>query len=202
MNRGAAVKVYTRWRAVPAPEEIKAQLAATLAKLHAEAGWCCYDSGPDGTGYLTRALRLAAEAGDAYATWGAGATLVRNGHPNDALKLFQLGGFSASKSARATTRPDYPRLPTLTARLNLNSATAYAFMGGPMRPPTTSLRRTTGGNPAMPSNAQAWIARARGFIWTWASSKPPSSSHQRAAPLQREPPPGPHTSTTGLEFGS
>jgi hypothetical protein len=112
-------------------------------------------------------LRLAAEAGDAYAPWGAGATLVRNGHPNDALKLFQLGGFSASKSARATTRPDYPRLPTLTERLNLNSAIAYAFMGGPMRPPATSLRRTTGGNPAMPSNAQAWIARPRGFIWTW-----------------------------------
>ena len=111
MNHGAAVKVYTRWMAVPAPEAIKAQLAAALAELHVEAGWCCYDSGRDGTGYLTRALRLAAETGDAYATWGAGATLVRNGHPNDALKLFQLGGFSASKSARAATRPDYPRLP-------------------------------------------------------------------------------------------
>jgi len=28
MNHGAAVKVYTRWMAVPAPEAIKAQLAA------------------------------------------------------------------------------------------------------------------------------------------------------------------------------
>jgi hypothetical protein len=37
MNHGAAVKVYTRWMAVPAPEAIKAQLAATLAELHVEA---------------------------------------------------------------------------------------------------------------------------------------------------------------------
>ncbi len=71
-----------------------------------------------------------------------------------------------------------------------------------MRPPATSLRRTTGGNPAMPSNAQAWIARPRGFIWTWVSSKPPSSSHQRAAHLQREPPPGPHTSRTPPRRGT
>jgi hypothetical protein len=38
---------------------------------------------------------LADEAGDAYgianAAWHAGLTLVRSGHPNDALKLFQLG---------------------------------------------------------------------------------------------------------------
>jgi transcriptional regulator with XRE-family HTH domain len=131
---GAAVRLYTRWMAVPAPEAIKARLGAVLAELHTEAGWCCYDEGLDGTGYFTRALPLAHKAGDTYgityAAWTAGATLVRNGHPNDALKLFQLGGFSASTSTRATPRADDPRLPTLIARLNLNSATAYALMGG------------------------------------------------------------------------
>ncbi|MBV9162947.1 MAG: hypothetical protein JO309_10785 [Pseudonocardiales bacterium] len=75
---------------VPATETVKAQLAAALAELHTIAGWFCHDVG---TGHFTRALWLAGEAGDtygaAYASWGAGATLVRSGHPNDALKLFQ-----------------------------------------------------------------------------------------------------------------
>jgi transcriptional regulator with XRE-family HTH domain len=130
-----AVKRYTRWMQVPATEAIKPQLATALAELHTEAGWYCHDSGLDGTGYFTRALRLAHQAGDTYAltnaAWQAGATLVRDGHPNDALKLFQLGWFSATKSTRATPRADDPRLPTITAFLNLNSATAYALMGGP-----------------------------------------------------------------------
>jgi hypothetical protein len=50
-------------------------------------------------------------------------TLVRTGHPNDALKLFQLGRFPQ-------LRADDPRVPTLTARLARTSATAYALMGG------------------------------------------------------------------------
>jgi transcriptional regulator with XRE-family HTH domain len=132
---GAAVTLYTPWMQVPAPDAIKAQLAAALADLYSEAGWACYDSGLDGRGYFTRGLRLAHEGGDTYgitkAAWTAGATLVRAGHPNDALKLFQLGGFSASKSTRATPPTHDPRLPTITAFLNLNSATAYALMDGP-----------------------------------------------------------------------
>jgi transcriptional regulator with XRE-family HTH domain len=128
---GNAVQRYTRWMDVPALEEVKAQLAAALAELHTEAGWACYDSGVDGTGYFTHGLPLAHQAGDTYAityaAWTAGATLVRNGYPNDALKQFQLGGFWASKP---TSGADDPRLPTLIAWLNLNSATAYALMGG------------------------------------------------------------------------
>jgi transcriptional regulator with XRE-family HTH domain len=136
----AAVQVYTRWMQVPATEELKAQLAAALAELHTEAGWWYYDSGVDGTGFFTRGLRLAGKAGDTYgvanAAWHAGATLVRNGHPNDALKLFQLGqfqlgGVAPSKPTPATARADDPRLPTLTAWLNLNSATAYALLDSP-----------------------------------------------------------------------
>ena len=130
-----AVTRYTRWLRVPATKEVQAQLAAALAELHTQAGWYCYDSGLDGTGHFTRGLRLAHQAGDAYAitnaAWHAGATLVRDGHPNDALKLFTLGGFAARQSTRTTPRPEDPRLPTLTAFLNLNSATAYALMGGP-----------------------------------------------------------------------
>jgi hypothetical protein len=37
----AAVKVYPRWMQVPTTEAIKTLLAAALAELHTEAGWCC-----------------------------------------------------------------------------------------------------------------------------------------------------------------
>jgi hypothetical protein len=121
----AAAKLYTRWMQVPATETIKARLAAALAELHTEAGWCCYDSGLDGTGRFTCALRLAGKTGDTYgianAAEHAGATMVHNGHPNDALTLFQLGqirlggGFAPGKSTPATPPTDDPRLPRVTA---------------------------------------------------------------------------------------
>ena len=76
-------------------------------------------------------MGLAHQAGDTYtiadAAWHTGATLVRDEYPNDALKHFQLGDFWASK---ATSGAGDPRLPTLIAWLRLNSATAYALMGG------------------------------------------------------------------------
>jgi len=134
---GAAATLYTRWMQVPATDAVTAQLAAALAELHTAAGWSCYDSGVDGTGCFTRALRLAGKAGDAYgianAAFVAAGTLVRNGHPNDALKLLQLGrfhlrGFAPGRSTPATPRSDDSRLPTVIAGLTLNSATAYAVM--------------------------------------------------------------------------
>ncbi len=136
----AAAQLYARWMRVPAPGTVTAQLGAALATLHTEAGWYCYDTGIDPTGHFTRALRLAGEAGDSYgianAAWHAGATLVHTGHPNDALKLFQLGqlrlgGFPTGKSTPAILPADDPRLPTVTARLARQSATAYALLGAP-----------------------------------------------------------------------
>ncbi|MGB6163677.1 MAG: helix-turn-helix transcriptional regulator [Pseudonocardiaceae bacterium] len=136
---GDAVRRYTRWMDVPGPDEVKAQLAAALAELHTEAGWTHHDSGLDGIGYFTRGMGLADDAGDAYvfanAAWHAGVTLVRSGHPNDALKLFTLGtlrlkGFLPGKPQLVPLQADDPRVSTLTARLNQQSATAYAIMGG------------------------------------------------------------------------
>ncbi|MGH3722401.1 MAG: hypothetical protein ACRDRI_26910 [Pseudonocardiaceae bacterium] len=133
---GAAATLYTRWMGVPAPEDVKARLAAALAELHTEAGYYCYGSGVDGGGYFTRGLGLADVAGDACgianAAWHAGLVLVRKGYPNDALKQFQLGQFRlrGAVPGKSTSGTDDPRVPTLTARLNLNSATAYAIMGG------------------------------------------------------------------------
>ncbi|MGH3933923.1 MAG: helix-turn-helix domain-containing protein [Pseudonocardiaceae bacterium] len=136
----AAARYYTRWMSVPGSDLIKARLGAALAELYTEAGWCCYDAGVDGMGCFTRALRLADKAKDGFgianAAWHAGLTLVRNGHPNDALKCFQLGqfvlkGFQPGKSRPAILRADDPRIPTLAGRLNRNCATAYALMDHP-----------------------------------------------------------------------
>jgi transcriptional regulator with XRE-family HTH domain len=125
---GAAATLYTRWMQVPAPEPVKAALAAALVELHTEGGWCCYDSGLDGTGYFTRALRLAGEARDSYgianAAWHAGMVLTRTGHPNQALKLLQLGAFQLRPQGEDS------RVPTLAARLGRTSAAAYARLGG------------------------------------------------------------------------
>ncbi len=136
----AAAKYYSRWLSVPASGVVKARLGAVLAELYTEAGWSCYDSGVDATGCFTRALRVAHKAGDGFgianASWHAGLTLVRSGHPNDALKCFQLGQFSlrgvqSGKATPATPRTDDLRIPILAGRLNRNSATAYALMDHP-----------------------------------------------------------------------
>ncbi|MGH3708181.1 MAG: hypothetical protein ACRDRQ_08770 [Pseudonocardiaceae bacterium] len=125
---------------MPASEVVTAELAAALAELHTEAGWRSHDSGLDATGCFIRALGLARVAGDAHgvanAALHAGMTVVRAGHPNDALKLFQLGqlplsGFAPGTSASVFSRADDPRLPTVAARLARQSATAYALLGCP-----------------------------------------------------------------------
>lgn len=135
---GAAARHYTRWMAVPATGAVKARLGCALAELHTEAGWGCGDAGMEETGFFSRALQLADQAGDAYgvvnAAWHAGVALIRRGHPDSGLKVLQLGqftltGFQPGKTTPATFRAEDPRLPTLTARLNRDSARAYAVMG-------------------------------------------------------------------------
>jgi transcriptional regulator with XRE-family HTH domain len=135
-----ATRRYTPWLGVPASEAVTAQLEAALSELYTEAGWACYDAGEDGRGCFTRALRLADVAQDPYgvanAAWHAGVTLVRSGHPNDALKLFQLGKFHLRlfpprRSPSASVPVDDSWVPILTAWLSRSSATAYAVMKGP-----------------------------------------------------------------------
>lgn len=102
----AAARYYTRWLSVPASDAVQARLGAALAELYTEAGWCGYDSGVNGSGHFARALQLADKAGDSFgianAAFHAGRTLVRSGHPDDALKEFQLWNRSGG------TRPTGP----------------------------------------------------------------------------------------------
>jgi transcriptional regulator with XRE-family HTH domain len=134
-----ATRRYTPWLGVPASEVVTAELEAALSELYTEAGWACYDSGEDGRGCFTRALRLADTAKDPYgvanAALHAGATLVRSGHPNDALKVYQLGKFHLRlfpprRSSSASVPAEDFWVPILTAQLNRQSATAYAVMKG------------------------------------------------------------------------
>jgi hypothetical protein len=134
---GAAARQYLPWMGIPASDAVKARLGAALAELFTEAGWCAYDSGLPGHGYLTRALKLADLAGDgcgiANAAWHAGAMLVRSGHPDDALKHFQLGqlvlvGFRSGTATPVTVRSDDARVVSITGRLEISSAAAYALM--------------------------------------------------------------------------
>ena len=82
---------------VPGTEPIKRALMAAVAELHTVAGWAGSEAG-----FLDRAMfhygrapELATEAGDAYlkavALAGAGMAMVEHGHPNDGLKMLQLG---------------------------------------------------------------------------------------------------------------
>ncbi|MEO7195874.1 MAG: helix-turn-helix transcriptional regulator [Pseudonocardiaceae bacterium] len=124
---GTLAAVYLRWMEVPGTDEVKAKLAAALSEMHTEAGWACYDAGVDGYGYFTRAMGLAGEYRDSYgianASWHGGMTMLRTGHPNDALTMFQLGRYQLSG--------EDPRLPTLAARLARSCAGAYALLDCP-----------------------------------------------------------------------
>ncbi|MGH3979092.1 MAG: helix-turn-helix domain-containing protein [Pseudonocardiaceae bacterium] len=134
----AAARQFTRWLEVPGTDVVKAKFAAALSELHTEAGWCCYDSGIDGRGHFTRAAALADWAGDTFgvvnAAWHAGATMVRAGHPNEALQCFQLGHFQLmghAKTRQVTFGADDPRMAAIAARCDISSAAAYALLDQP-----------------------------------------------------------------------
>ena len=116
---------------VPAAEPVRRSLGSALAELHTEAGFCCYDSGmrEQAEHYFRRALDLGAQAGDgyqvAYALRNAGIAFSEWGHPNDALKLFQMG------QVRIPAAAGDDRAPALNAWLHGESAVAHARMGNP-----------------------------------------------------------------------
>jgi hypothetical protein len=93
----AAAGWASRLLRVPGAEPVTRALRAAVAELHLHAGWSAFDGGlPERALYhYTRGLELASEVGDAYlqttALSHAGLVTVEHGHPNDGLKLLQLG---------------------------------------------------------------------------------------------------------------
>ncbi len=153
---GDAVRRYTRWLAAPGDDAVKAALGSALSELCTEAGWCGYDSGVNGLGYFPRAVTLAEGAGDGYgianAAWHASMVLRRSGHPDDALKCYQVGqsqldGPWPGKPAPAPPRTDDPRAPVLAASLIASSAGTHAVMDDPAQARNHLARARDGWEP-------------------------------------------------------
>ncbi|MGH3992172.1 MAG: hypothetical protein ACRDSN_06855, partial [Pseudonocardiaceae bacterium] len=97
----AAAKEAMRLLRVSGPEPVKRELKSAVAGLHLEAGWDAFDAGlyDRAMYHYARALELAIEAGDAYlqvvALNRAGLASVEHGHPDDGLKMLQIGQVKA-----------------------------------------------------------------------------------------------------------
>jgi len=117
---------------VPADDMVKRALLSQLADLHTLAGWWCTDmlQVENARYHYSRALRLAAEAGDVLGMVSAvqhAAAMERElGAPDDALKLYQMA------QARLLDVPgDDPGLSSKLAWLHIQSALALALLGQP-----------------------------------------------------------------------
>lgn len=131
---------------------------APLARLLTLAGWCCADSGLNEHTwyYLQRGVERAGVAQDTYQlviTLRYGGALLREcGHPDDGLKLLQLGQFKLTAAAS-----DDPRLPVLGAWLRGESALALATMGSATRRAPSWPQPATATCPTA-SSAPAWTS--------------------------------------------
>jgi len=92
----AAAIEYGRLTQVPAAEPIVARLGSALAELNTLAGWCCYDSGLSrhARWHYRQAIDHATAAHDDYQLADVlqyiGILERAAGHPNDAVKFYQL----------------------------------------------------------------------------------------------------------------
>ena len=95
----AAAIEYGRLTQVPAAEPVAARLGSVLADLHTLAGWCCYDSGLSRRArwHYRQAIDHATAADDDYRLVDVlqyvGILERAAGHPNEAVKFYQLAGF-------------------------------------------------------------------------------------------------------------
>ena len=130
----------TRLLGVPGAEPVRRALMVAVAELHIEAGWAGFDAWRyDRAMYhFGSALELANQAGDAYlqatALNSAAHATREHGHPNEALKMIQVGQVRARHIPR-----DEPRAVVVgeigrTAReacLQEEAANALADLGDP-----------------------------------------------------------------------
>jgi transcriptional regulator with XRE-family HTH domain len=123
----AAAIEYGRLTQVPAADAVTARLGAALAELNILAGWCCYDSGlrHRARWHYRQAIDHATTARDIYQLVDAlqyvGILERAAGHPNDAVKFYQLA------ELRLGAKGD----PGLLAWGHGLSALALANMGHP-----------------------------------------------------------------------
>jgi len=97
----AAAAWASRLLGAPGAEPVKRALMVAVSELHIKAGWAGFNAGlhDRAMDHYGCALKLATEAGDAcyqaVALTEAGLTTVEHGHPDDGLKLLQVGAVTA-----------------------------------------------------------------------------------------------------------
>ncbi len=111
--------------AAPAPEQVRRRLQVAVADLRNLAGWVCFDAGlvSSAHNHFCHALALAGLARDdgliANVCYRLGRVFLHHGHPDEALRFFDLGQLAASRSG--------DRLHA--SILSVNSAWAHAKKG-------------------------------------------------------------------------
>jgi hypothetical protein len=117
---------------VSATEEVSNGLKSTLAKLHTVAGWAAFDERLDdlAMSHFTEVITLAGDVNDPYwisfALYGGGRLISEQGHPNDALKYYQL-----SEVALQRDKGRHRRAPVLQGYLHSESALELAALKHP-----------------------------------------------------------------------
>jgi transcriptional regulator with XRE-family HTH domain len=117
---------------VSGAESVKQALMAAVAELHTVAGWAGLDAGLHDRAlyHYSRALELATETRDAFlqtvALACAGLTMLEHGHPDDGLKMLQLGQIRSWDIA-----PDHGMRKIVEASALADASTALAFVGQP-----------------------------------------------------------------------
>ncbi|MDQ4032471.1 MAG: helix-turn-helix domain-containing protein, partial [Actinomycetota bacterium] len=137
MGTAAAARA-SRLLDVPGTEAARRALMVAVAELHLVAGWAGVDAGLHDRAmfHYARALELGTEVGDAYcqalALTNAGLASVEAGHPNDGLKMLQLGELKARDippdEQRAVVVGEGGRA-AVEAQARAHSATALADLG-------------------------------------------------------------------------
>ncbi len=122
---------------VPGAKPVKRALMTAVAELHIRAGWEAFDAGlyDRAMYHYNHALELATKVGDVYCqtlalNW-AGLAHVEHGHPDDGLKVLQIGQVKALETVpdneHAVIGPG--SLAALGACVRADSATALDRLG-------------------------------------------------------------------------
>jgi hypothetical protein len=111
--------------AAPASEQVRQRLQVAVADLRNLAGWVCFDAGlvSSAHNHFCHALALAGLACDdgltANVCYRLGRVYLHHGHPDEALRFFDLGRLAASRSGDQLH----------ASILSVNSAWAHAKKG-------------------------------------------------------------------------
>ena len=118
-----------RLLSVPASDEVHRSVVSVIANLHTVAGFAAFDEQLDdlANSHFAQAISFAGTANDpywiAFALYGGGRIVAEAGHPNDALKYYQL-----ARMPLADDKGRHNRASVLTGYLHSESALELAAL--------------------------------------------------------------------------